>query len=435
MLLKCLRLIVRTFFREIVIDGQDNLPPSGPVILTPNHPNSLLDPLILLTLPRRYRIRFVAKAALFKIPQLGWLMRRIGAIPVVRRMDTEGNVDYETFFASCVATLAAGESIVIFPEGRSLPQPYMTSLRTGTARLFFLAYEKGVSVKIVPVGLNYERGSIFRTHVVVSVAPPIDTSTFAEKHKRDPKEAVRELTDEIARALHEHVFQTDNFRDRDLMLLLDRLYRTENTGDSWPERLRRLKMFETGFKTLRDAYSQDIEQLRYMLSQYEMQSLTFEKKHGIEDTGKRLSFVRFLMACIGLPVAVLGALLNLIPYKLCHLLVTKIKRHHEAATATYKVTYSLFLFPLSFLGEGLLIHWWLGGAVSIPFAIGIIPLSYFTLFYFEWLTDGGWGVSVPLERIEKIQSDLIASRLHHLRRRIQDLVDALAGRLDAGIGD
>ena len=119
MILKCLKLIVRTFFREIVIDGQDNLPESGPVILTPNHPNSLLDPLILLTLPRRYRIRFVAKAALFKIPQLGWLMRRIGAIPVVRRMDTEGKVDYEAFFSSCVETLAAGESIVIFPEGQS----------------------------------------------------------------------------------------------------------------------------------------------------------------------------------------------------------------------------------------------------------------------------------------------------------------------------
>ena len=130
MLLNCLRLIVRTFFRKIVIDGRDNLPESGPVILTPNHPNSLLDPLILLTLPRRYQIRFVAKAGLFKIPQLGWLMRRIGAIPVVRRMDAEGKVDYEAFFSSCVKTLAAGESIVIFPEGQSLPQPHMKSLRT-----------------------------------------------------------------------------------------------------------------------------------------------------------------------------------------------------------------------------------------------------------------------------------------------------------------
>ena len=157
MLLKFLRLIVRTFFREIVIEGQDNLPQSGPVIFAPNHPNALIDPLLLLYLPSKFRIRFVAKAPLFKIPLLGRLMRRIGAIPVVRRMDAEGKIDYEAFFSSCVETLAAGESIVIFPEGQSLPQPYMTSLRTGTARLFFLAFDKGVRVNIVPVGLNYER--------------------------------------------------------------------------------------------------------------------------------------------------------------------------------------------------------------------------------------------------------------------------------------
>ena len=435
MILKCLKLIVRTFFREIVIDGQDNLPLSGPIILTPNHPNSLLDPLILLTLPRRYRIRFVAKAALFKIPQLGWLMRRIGAIPVVRRMDTEGKVDYEAFFSSCVETLAAGESIVIFPEGQSLPQPHMTSLRTGAARLFFMAYEKGASVKIVPVGLNYERGSVFRTHVVVSVAPPIDTTTFVENHKRDPQRAVRELTDEIARALRQHVFQTDDFRDRDLMMLLDRLYRTESTDDSWAERLKRLRRFETGFNILRDSYSRDIEQLRYMLSQYEVQSLNFEKKHGPPVSGDRLSLIRFFVALVGLPVAVSGALLNLVPYKLCHLFVTKIKRYDESAAATYKVAYSLFLFPLFFLGEGLLIHWWLGGAVSILFAIGIIPLSYFTLFYFEWLSDGGWGITAPFKRMEKIRSDMVTARLYRQRRRIQGQVDALAGKLDPRAGE
>ena len=102
MLLKFLRLIVLTFFREIVIKGQDNLPRSGPVIFTPNHPNALIDPLLLLYLPPQFRSRFVAKAPLFKIPLLGRIMRQIGAIPVIRRLDVKGNVDYETFFNACV---------------------------------------------------------------------------------------------------------------------------------------------------------------------------------------------------------------------------------------------------------------------------------------------------------------------------------------------
>ncbi len=430
MLLKFLRLIVLTFFREIVIKGQDNLPHSGPVIFTPNHPNALIDPLLLLYLPPQYRIRFVAKAPLFKIPLLGWLMRQIGAIPVVRRLDVKGNVDYETFFASCVGTLAAGESIAIFPEGRSLPQPYMTSLRTGAARLFFLACEKGLDVNIVPVGLNYERGSVFRTPVVVSVASPLDTSAYVEKHESDPNNAVRELTDEISQTLNEHVFQTGDFRDRDLMMLLDRIYRLEPIDDSWPERLKRLKKFESGLNTVRDSCSHEIDRLRFMLYKYELLSLTNGKKHPPSYTDIPRSIRRFLRALAGLPIAALGFLLNILPYKICGLLVNSIKKHNEAEAATYKVVYSIFLYPLAFLGEGLLIHWWLGWTVSIPFAIGIIPLSYFTLFFFEWLSKGGWGISIPVKRIEKIHSYQISKRLHNERRRIQDQVDALANRLE-----
>ncbi len=435
MLLKFLRLIVLTFFRDIVIKGQDNLPQSGPVIFTSNHPNALIDPLLLLYLPPHYRIRFVAKEPLFKIPLLGWLMRQMGAIPVVRRLDVKGNVDYETFFASCVDTLAAGDSIAIFPEGRSLPQPYMTSLRTGAARLFFLACKKGLDVKIVPVGLNYEQGSVFRTPVVVSVASPLDTSAYIEKHESDPNNAARELTDEIGRVLNEHVFQAGDFRDRDLMMLLDRIYRLEPIDDSWPVRLKRLKKLESGLNTVRDSCSHEIARLRLMLSKYEILSLTVEKKHPPYSSDTPRSIRRFLMALGGFPIAALGALLNLLPYKVCGLLVNSIKKHHEAEAATYKVVYAIFLYPLAFFGEGLLIHWWFGWPVSIPCAIGIIPLSYFTLFFFEWLSKGGWGISMPIKRIEKIHSHQISKRLHKQRLRIQDQVDVLANRLDALIGE
>jgi hypothetical protein len=358
-------------------------------------------------------------------------MRRMGAIPVVRRMDAEGKIDYEAFFSSCVETLTAGESIVIFPEGQSLPQPYMTSLRTGTARLFFLAFDKGVRVNIVPVGLNYERGSVFRTPVVVSVAPPLQTSNFVEKHADDPQKAVNDLTDEIARSLNEHVFQTNDFRERDLMLLLERIYRNQQIDNSWPERLKRLKKYGNGLNTLRGPYSHEIDRLRRMLSHYEMQAITFEKRYGTSDSGTHRSIWRFLKALAGLPLAGCGALLNILPYKCCSLLVNHIKKHHEAAAATYKVAYSIFLFPVAYLGEWLLIHWWFGWVVSIPFAVGIIPLSYFTLFYFEWLADGGWGIPMPSKRLKKIQAHRISRRLHNQRRRIQDQMDVLADRIEA----
>lgn len=84
-----------------------------------------------------FRLRFVAKAPLFRIPVFGSLLRSVGAIPVVRKMEAGGDVDYTAFFASCVDALEHGDSIAIFPEGRSLPQSYMAPLKTGPARLFF----------------------------------------------------------------------------------------------------------------------------------------------------------------------------------------------------------------------------------------------------------------------------------------------------------
>ena len=114
------RLIVHTFFREVIVEGRERLPESGPVIFTPNHPNGLLDPLMMFFLSPRFRIRFVAKAPLFKIPVFGSILKSMGAIPVIRRMDAAGEVDYTTFFSSCVEALERGDSIVIFPEGGSL---------------------------------------------------------------------------------------------------------------------------------------------------------------------------------------------------------------------------------------------------------------------------------------------------------------------------
>ncbi|MCI0416003.1 lysophospholipid acyltransferase family protein, partial [bacterium] len=199
------RSIVKIFFREIVIEGKENLPDAGPVLFTPNHPNALLDPLLIQLCSRKFRVRFVAKATLFKIPIFASILRAVDAIPVVRRIDVNAEMDYTQFFSSCVDALQNGDSIAIFPEGRSLPQPYLAPMRTGPARLFFLAHEKSINVHVVPVGLNYERGSIFRSAVQISIAPPVNTGPFEEEYSQNPTPAVRNLTDEIGRILDRYV--------------------------------------------------------------------------------------------------------------------------------------------------------------------------------------------------------------------------------------
>jgi 1-acyl-sn-glycerol-3-phosphate acyltransferase len=425
MLAALCRAIVKTFFRQVVIEGRENLQAARPAIFTPNHPNALLDPMLLFFLPSPSRLRFVAKAPLFKFPVLGWMLRELRAIPVVRHLDTQGEIDYTTFFAACVDSLAMGDSIVIFPEGRSLPQPSMAPLRTGAARLYFLAREKGIDATIIPVGLNYERGAIFRSSVLVAIAPPLDTNPFAAPHATDPARAVRGLTAEINRSLAEHVFQAETYRDRELMLLLERLYAEDEPDDSWPQRWARLKEFEAGLQQLRGMCANEINRLRQLLSRYERLSVLVGVNPR-QDPKDRPGWT-WLFEAVGWIIASVGLLLNWLPYRLCAVLV-RLARGDESMAATYKILFSLILFPLTYVVEGILIARWFGPGAAAAFALLIVPLSYFTLLFFEWRQELGARPPTPLPWLSRTRSHRVAEQLARLRQQIVAEVEALAAR-------
>ena len=126
------------------IEGGHLIPPRGPVILASNH-TSYLDPLVLAYLAdrRHRRVRFLTKAELFEKKPLGFLLRQIHQIPVVRNSPSAaGSLEL------AVEALERGECVVIFPEGTiSLDLEPMAG-KSGTARL---AAQSGVPV--TPVGL------------------------------------------------------------------------------------------------------------------------------------------------------------------------------------------------------------------------------------------------------------------------------------------
>ncbi len=421
------RVILKTFFREIIIEGGENLEGARSAIITPNHPNALLDPMLLFFLSSPSPFRFVGKAPLFKIPVLGWVLRRLQAIPVVRHLDTEGEVDYTAFFAACVDALASGDSVVIFPEGRSLPQPYLDPLRTGAARLFLMARERGIDARIVPVGLNYEHGAIFRSSILISVAPPLDTNRFIASHATHPVAAVRDLTAEINRALAQHVFQAETYRDRELLLLLEQLYSENGEDDSWARRLMRLREFEAGLAKLRSNCTSEIGRLRHLLARYERLAIMVGIRDGERQERRPRSWLGRLVEAAGLVLASIGVVFNWLPYRLCAILV-RLSKGDESMAATYKILFSLVLFPLTYAIEGTLVARWLGTAAAVLFVVLIVPLSYFTLLYFEWREELGAPPPTPSSWLRRKRSRRVMDQLARLRRQIIAEVDALAAR-------
>jgi 1-acyl-sn-glycerol-3-phosphate acyltransferase len=115
--------------------GAEHLPKSGPAIIAANH-NSHVDTLLLLTIfPAKLigRLRPVAAADYFlRGPVIGWVSRTlIGIVPIVR--DGGGREDV---LAPAREALAAGDIVIIFPEGtRGAATDELGPMKAGVARL------------------------------------------------------------------------------------------------------------------------------------------------------------------------------------------------------------------------------------------------------------------------------------------------------------
>ncbi len=143
--------VLRIAFR-VRVEGRENIPARGPVIVASNH-RSFVDS-IFIPLCIRRRVTFVAKAENFDDPKSAWFFRGVGQIPIRR----EGGSASDGALDAATEVLQAGGVFGIYPEGTRTRDGKLHRGHTGVARL---ALRTGAP--IVPVGL-----------VGTDVAKPID---------------------------------------------------------------------------------------------------------------------------------------------------------------------------------------------------------------------------------------------------------------------
>ena len=105
--------LLARFYWRVRFEGVEHIPPGGPLVIAPNH-LTFADP-VLVCIPIRFPVHFMAWDALFEIPGLAWLIRRLRAFPVQLKT-TDARSTREA-----VRILGSGAAVMIFPEaGRSL---------------------------------------------------------------------------------------------------------------------------------------------------------------------------------------------------------------------------------------------------------------------------------------------------------------------------
>ncbi len=184
--------VLRTLF-SVEYHGVVNVPLEGPVIIAGNHP-SYLDPL-LVGLPVKRTMRFMAWDALFHVPLLGFVIRKLGAFPVDLR---KGKGEAAYFEARRI--LNEGDVLGIFPEGQRSETGPMGELRTGAARL---AIETGAPIVPVTIGGAYRAWPKWKllpkpAKIIVRFHSPLVLDPVECARRRDDRDFHRAVMQDVA---------------------------------------------------------------------------------------------------------------------------------------------------------------------------------------------------------------------------------------------
>jgi 1-acyl-sn-glycerol-3-phosphate acyltransferase len=407
------------------------IPGAGPVLIVANHPNSLLDPTLVVAAANR-PVRFLAKSPLFSDPRIGWLVRASGAIPVYRRADDPGQMDRnQDAFRAVWDALAAGAAVGIFPEGTSHSGPAMVPLRTGAARIALGAAERlGADFPIVPVGLVFRRKDVFRSEAMVLRGRQVTWDDLAARGLDDAG-AVRDLTARIDAALRGVTLNLTSWEDRPVVEGAVQVWEAERdspSGDA--ERMSRLELTSRVLQEVRRsadgeglALAEDLARHLARLDRLGLAPRDLRADVRLS-TGARWAARRWHLALpIGVIVALAGVLPFWVPYRLTGMIVDRLGLE-EDVLSTWKlllgiVLYATWLAVLVILAG--LAFGWVGALVCVA----VVPLAAMIGLRVRerWATTWSDARRFFLIRSRRDMIRKLRDRQHHLAVRIQSLLE------------
>ncbi len=153
---------------RFTVSGQVPTDPRRPYMVVSNH-ESFVDILLIAHLP--FEMKWLAKSDFFSWPVIGWLMRMVGDIRLVRA-DSGSRRDV---LAQMADRLAKRVSVMVFPEGTRSRDGELGRFRDGA---FLVAQQAGVAV--LPLAVLGTRDALVKhdwrfgsSHAEVRVLEPI----------------------------------------------------------------------------------------------------------------------------------------------------------------------------------------------------------------------------------------------------------------------
>ncbi len=419
-----LRLVAHVFFRTVEVVGKDHVPTEGPVIFVGNHPNSLIDPmLVLVSAPRR--VQFAAKDVLFRTWAFRKILQAVGAVPIQRRQDHGGAVDNNAAFSALMKVLEEGGAFGIFPEGISHFRSELQPLKTGAARLALDAWSRGIPVKIVPCGLNYRQRTRLRSRVLIQFGQPIERDDEAvakilaeAADESDASATPRALTKVIEMGLRAMTINTADFDTLRVLDSVRRLYQPPKRKLSLAERAEISRRFIDHWERL--SHVPELEQLYRDVDgyQFKLDALGL-KDSDLKHAPSRLTAVTKLvqhvfLLLVMLPFAIPGFAIHFPVLAVAVFIGEALTRRKDViATTKLGVATTLVLAEYAAVMAGV-VYW-----LKIPDGLFALPLVLALLLF------SGWATIRVLERQSILRKGLVVfTLLLNLNREVIGLREA-----------
>lgn len=154
--------------------GVDRLPIEGGGLILSNH-QSFLDPL-LIGLPLKRPVSFLARDTLFRVPVVGWVLRNTYVMPLNREGGATAGI------RETLRRMEAGYLVGVFPEGTRSEDGRLGDFKPGFAALL-----RRSDQPVYPVGiagahraLGRKRAWLSPSRVCVVFGEPLDPARLAE---------------------------------------------------------------------------------------------------------------------------------------------------------------------------------------------------------------------------------------------------------------
>ena len=383
------------FFERVEVRHPERVPSMGPVLLCINHPNNLIDSLLVgSVLPRK--VHYLATAALFRNLVVARLLVALGVIPVYLKADDPDKMDRNmAMFAACHQAFDHGRLVAIYPEGATRAEAHVQRIKTGAARIA-LGYEAHAPgrLTVVPVGLSFEARKRFRGRVLVSFGEPVVVSSYAAVYGGEPVKALHAFTAAIQRAMEHEVVHVERIDTAALARAVEALYRGELERELWGERGlpgRHIDPFQlpwvipNAVEHFRKHDPERIERLWQRMLGYHAGLAAYRLRDEavrtrLERPAERQRVARSWQTIVALPLFAYGAAVNFLPYYLPGWLAGRMARR-PTDYATIRLLASIVAFPLfwsletSLVGWAAGFRWALGFFLSLPLG-GLIAYRY-----------------------------------------------------------